>query len=103
MSGVGRRVSAARRAGWPAARPAPAGFAGTRAAPTVRRMASDDGLVGEPAARMHRAAAGQDAGADEPADDQAPLTVDLDTYEAAHRASQWTDDEAPRARRRRTG
>ena len=73
-------------------------------------MASDDGLVGELAARMQRADAGPRAddgvgtvaGAGE-AVDGVPPTVDLDTYEAAHEASQWTEDEPPRARRRRTG
>lgn len=69
-------------------------------------MTGDDGLVSELAVRMHRAelaAAGQepDAQGDDAPDDGAFLTVDLETYEAAHRASQWTDDEAPRARRRR--
>lgn len=65
-------------------------------------MTSDDVLVRELAVRMHRADHDEVDDPRGPGPDPAPVRVDLETYEAAHQASQWSDDEAPRARRRRT-
>ncbi len=76
-----------------------------RGGPSVARMSSDDGLVRELAELMHRAENEQVPAAGDPAEDDGRelVRVDLDTFEAAHEASRWTDDEPPQARRRRTG
>lgn len=73
-------------------------------------MTSDDALVAELAALMQRTNHVQTPSAD-PAgedvldlrDEPGPVHVDLATYEAAHQASQWDDDTAPRVRRRSRG
>lgn len=68
-------------------------------------MTSDDGFVRELAEQMHRADHEHLPAPGDPAEDDGHelVRIDLDTFEAAHAASQWSDDEPPVARRRRTG